>query len=130
MEDAKAKELLAAERARVEGLLKDIGEAGTADRVAADEPGDMFDSAEPLTTEGTDDAIRAGLEERLAAVGRAEQRVDGGHVRGLRAQRAADTRRSPGSRSDRGADGRGGERRADLTVADLTVEEAGVEEAG
>ena len=108
MEDAKAKELLSAERLRVEGLLKDIDDAGAADRVAADQHGDMFDSAEPLTTEGTDDAIRAGLEERLAAVERAEQRLDGRHVRGLRAQRAADTGRSPRSRSDRRADGRGG----------------------
>ena len=38
----------------------------------------MYDSAEPLTTEGTDDAVRAGLEERLAAVGRAEQRLADG----------------------------------------------------
>ncbi len=60
MEDAKAKELLSAERSRVEGLLKDLSAEGTADRDAADEPGDMYDSAEPLTTEGTDDAIRKG----------------------------------------------------------------------
>ena len=38
----------------------------------------MFDSAEPLTTEGTDDAIRLSLEERLAAVTRAEQRLSAG----------------------------------------------------
>ena len=74
----KANELLSAERSRVEGLLKDLGAEGTADRDAADAPGDMFDSAEPLTTEGTDDAIRAGLEERLAAVERAEQRLAAG----------------------------------------------------
>ena len=49
-----------------------------ADRDAADAPGDMYDSAEPLTTEGTDDAIRTGLEERLAAVERAEQRLSAG----------------------------------------------------
>ena len=30
MEDAKAKELLSAERSRVEGLLKDLGAEGTA----------------------------------------------------------------------------------------------------
>ena len=78
MEDSKAKELLGAERRRVEGLLKDIDEAGVDDRVAADQEGEMFDSAEPLTTEGTDDAVRAELEERLAAVDRAEQRVEAG----------------------------------------------------
>ena len=46
--------------------------------MAADQEGDMYDSAEPLTTEGTDDAVRAELEDRLAAVGRAEQRLAAG----------------------------------------------------
>ena len=78
MEDSKAKELLSAERHRVEGLLKDIDVAGVDDRTAADQDGEMYDSAEPLTTEGTDDAVRAELEERLAAVGRAEQRMEAG----------------------------------------------------
>ena len=78
MEDAKAKNLLSAERSRVEGLLKDLGAEGTADRDAADAPGDMYDSAEPLTTEGTDESIRTELEERLAAIGRAEQRLAAG----------------------------------------------------
>jgi DnaK suppressor protein len=75
MEDAKAKELLSAERSRVERLLKDVDEAGAADRDAANQSGDMYDSAEPLTTEGTDESIRTELEERLAAIGRAEQRL-------------------------------------------------------
>src|SRR6202042_724285 len=72
------KGLLSADRSRVEGLLKAPGAEGTADRDAADEPGDMYDSAEPLTTEGTDDSVRAELEDRLAAVGRAEQRLEDG----------------------------------------------------
>jgi DnaK suppressor protein len=78
MEDAKARELLQAERARVERLLKDMDQAGAADREAANEPGDMFDSAEPLTTEGTDASVKGELEERLAAVDRAEQRMEAG----------------------------------------------------
>ena len=78
MEDSKAKKLLSAERTRVEGLLKGIDVAGVNDRTAADQDGEMYDSAEPLTTEGTDDAVRAELEERLAAVDRAEQRVEAG----------------------------------------------------
>jgi DnaK suppressor protein len=78
MEEAKAKELLAAERQRVERLLQDTDRAGVADRVAADQEGDMFDSAEPLTTEGTDDAVRAELQARLAAVDRAEKRLEAG----------------------------------------------------
>ena len=75
MEDTRARELLGAERRRVERLLEDIDRSGVADRVAADQEGDMFDSAEPLTTEGTDDAVRAQLEARLAAVERAERRL-------------------------------------------------------
>jgi DnaK suppressor protein len=60
MEDARAEELLNAERD------------------AANQSGDMYDSAEPLTTEGTDESIRTELEERLAAIGRAEQRLAAG----------------------------------------------------
>jgi DnaK suppressor protein len=78
MEETKARELLKAERSRVQGLLKDLNSAGTADRTAADQEGEMYDSAEPLTTEGTDDAVKAELEDRLAAVGRAEQRLAAG----------------------------------------------------
>ena len=78
MEDAKAKELLSAERSRVEGLLKDLDAAVAADRDASNQTGDMYDSAEPLTTEGTDESVRTELEERLAAIGRAEQRVEAG----------------------------------------------------
>ena len=78
MEDSKAKKLLSAERRRVEGLLTGIDEAGVDDRVAADQEGEMYDSAEPLATEGTDDAVRAELEDRLDAVGRAEQRLAAG----------------------------------------------------
>ncbi len=79
MEHNKAKELLGAERVRVEGLLKDLNEEGTLDREAEDDqPGDISDPAEPLTEEGTDDAVRAELEERLAAVDRAERRLEAG----------------------------------------------------
>jgi DnaK suppressor protein len=78
MEPAKAKALLDAERLRVENLLAGMDEAEGDDRTAANQPGDMFDSAEPLTKEGTDESITAGLQERLAAIGRAERRlVDG-----------------------------------------------------
>jgi DnaK suppressor protein len=78
MEESKAKKLLSADRARVEGLLKAMDEAGVADRTAADQEGEMYDSAEPLTTEGTDDSVRAELEDHLAAIDRAEQRVEAG----------------------------------------------------
>ena len=85
MEDTKAKQLLDAERRRLEGLLAQLSQVGRDDRTAADQDGDMFDSAEPLTREGTDDAVRADLEDRLAAVGRAEQRLaDGTYGRSVR----------------------------------------------
>ena len=45
MEHDKAKDLLGAERVRVEQLLSAIDEAGVADRGAANEPGDMYDSS-------------------------------------------------------------------------------------
>jgi DnaK suppressor protein len=78
MELAKAKELLDTERLRVEGLLAQMEQVGRDDRTAADQDGDMFDSAEPLTREGTDESIQSELQERLAAVGRAEQRLEDG----------------------------------------------------
>ena len=78
MDDTRARELLNAERGRVERLIAAMDEAGTADRTAADQPGDMFDSAEPLITQGGDDAVRGELEERLAAVERAQQRLADG----------------------------------------------------
>jgi DnaK suppressor protein len=78
MEKVKAKELLRSERLRVETLIGQVtGNAGD-DRTAANQPGDMFDSAQPLTEEGTDEAILAGLQERLAAIDRAEARLDAG----------------------------------------------------
>jgi DnaK suppressor protein len=75
METAEAKELLRLERLRTEQLLADMTAASRADRTAANQSGDMFDSAEPLTDEGTDGSVRAELEQRLAAIGRAEERV-------------------------------------------------------
>ena len=78
MDMDRAAELLRSERLRTEQLLVDIGEAGQADRTAADQPGDMFDSAQPLTDEGTDDSVKAELQERLAALDRAQERLDAG----------------------------------------------------
>jgi DnaK suppressor protein len=73
--DSEARDLLRAERARVEGLLEDAVRSGLADRLAATEPGNTSDSAEPLTSELTDDAVAAGLRDRLDAIGRAEGRL-------------------------------------------------------
>jgi DnaK suppressor protein len=78
MEHANAKELLDAERLRLENLLGDMDVVGDDDRTAANQPGDMYDSAEPLTKEGLDDSIVTELQERLAAIGRAERRLEDG----------------------------------------------------
>ncbi len=79
MDEKRARELLRAERAEVEGLLQAAGAAGAEDREAEDEEGaDIADPAEPLTAEGIDDAITESLRARLAAVGRAERRLAGG----------------------------------------------------
>jgi DnaK suppressor protein len=75
MNESEARELLRAERARVEGLLEDAIRSGLDDRSAASEPGNTSDSAEPLTSELTDDAVADRLRGRLEAIGRAEQRL-------------------------------------------------------
>jgi DnaK suppressor protein len=74
--EGEARELLRAERARVEGLLEDAVRSGLDDRSTASEPGNRTDSAEPLTSELTDDAVAAGLRDRLEAIGRAERRLE------------------------------------------------------
>jgi DnaK suppressor protein len=78
MDEAKARALLKAETTRVEALLASTTAAGEENRSAADEPGDWADSAEPLTDEQGDDAVRAQLTDRLAALARAERRLKEG----------------------------------------------------
>jgi DnaK suppressor protein len=78
MDDKRAGELLAAERQRVEQLLRGSVEAGQQDRLAAGEPGDMADPAEPLTAQQVEDAITVSLNDRLRAIERAEARLRSG----------------------------------------------------
>jgi DnaK suppressor protein len=78
MDQAHARELLTLERMRVARLLSETVAAGHEDRKAANEPGDLTDPAERLTAEEGDDAVAAGLRERLEALERAERRLDGG----------------------------------------------------
>jgi DnaK suppressor protein len=75
MEEARARQLLTAERARVEELLRESTEAGQQDRGGAEGAGDIEDRAEPLTSEEGADAVAAALGDRLAAIGRAEARL-------------------------------------------------------
>jgi DnaK suppressor protein len=82
--DEQARELLRAERTRVEDLLESVRGDGQSDRSAANEQGDMSDSSELLVSEGTDDAVANALILRLAAITRAEQRLaDGTYGRSI-----------------------------------------------
>jgi DnaK suppressor protein len=78
MDDETARGLLEAERARVQALLDDARAAGRDDRGAAAEEGDLTDPAPAFISEQVDDAVAAGLEDRLEAIGRAEQRLAAG----------------------------------------------------
>jgi DnaK suppressor protein len=78
MDDERARALLRSERGRVEQLLADTTGAGQEDRTEANEPGDLTDPAERLTAEQGDDAVAAGLRDRLTAIERAEQRIEKG----------------------------------------------------
>jgi DnaK suppressor protein len=78
MDDERARTLLQAERTRVEELLRQTLQAGRSSRDSADDTGDWADSAEPLTDEQGDDAVAAGLRDRLAALDRAERRLQEG----------------------------------------------------
>lgn len=78
MDIERARALLSAERIRVEGLLRLTARAAEDDRNKANTGGDMSDPAERLTAEQGDDVVAAGLAERLAAIARAEQRIEDG----------------------------------------------------
>ncbi len=78
MDSARARELLETDRQKTSDLLADMRGRDRADHEAANQPGDMFDSAEPLTAEGTDESVIAELQDHLAAIDRAEQRIDAG----------------------------------------------------
>ena len=79
MDENRARSLLQAERAEVQGLLADTEESGREDREDEDERGvDIDDPAASLTAEGMDDAIAESLRDRLDAIDRALRRLDDG----------------------------------------------------
>jgi DnaK suppressor protein len=78
MDYERARALLEAERSRVQALLEDEDVAARDDRATANEAGDLSDPAERLTAEEGDDAVVAELRERLAALARAERRLEAG----------------------------------------------------
>jgi DnaK suppressor protein len=78
MDEQRARALLEAERAEVLDLLKGTEAAIAGDREAEVETGDIADAAQPLAAEGQDDAIAESLQNRLAALDRALDRLDNG----------------------------------------------------
>jgi DnaK suppressor protein len=77
MDEARARELLLAERAEVEGLLKGADAASAAD-LERDGPVDFGDEGEALSAEAQDGAVADDLRSRLAAINRALARLDAG----------------------------------------------------
>ena len=78
MDDDRARTLLKAERAEVEAMLTEITKSGSEDRENEQDTGDSVDTAQPLESEGVDDAVEASLRTRLEAIERAEQRLADG----------------------------------------------------
>jgi DnaK suppressor protein len=79
VDNDRVRTLLAAERTRVEGLIAGLQVDRADNRDLEDEQdADWADPAQPLTSEGTDDAVAAGLQDRLQAIERAEARLAAG----------------------------------------------------
>jgi DnaK suppressor protein len=78
MDSERARSLLDAERVRVTNLLTGSQTAGRQDRGGDNEPGDRGDMAQTLTAEGIADSVAANLQDRLAALDRADQRLAAG----------------------------------------------------
>jgi DnaK suppressor protein len=78
MDEKRAQALLSAERAEVARLLEATENTAEQDREAENDTGDSADPAQSLTAEGIDDAVAESLRDRLAAIGRAEQRLANG----------------------------------------------------
>jgi DnaK suppressor protein len=82
MELERARSRSSTERGQVQQLLAEIGKARTDDHEAKR---DATYPAQSLAQQGVDDAVAAGLRDRLAALGRALQRVeDGSYGRSIR----------------------------------------------
>lgn len=116
MDDERAKNLITAERQRVIDLLAAAHLSTLDDEQAEHDVGDDdADAAQPLEHTTVDLAIEAGLNERLAALDRAEQRLSNGTFglsvqsgaripdERLEADPAAELTVAEGERRDRGS---------------------------
>ena len=76
MNEPRAREVVARERARVESLLAELGgEIGAEGSIQRQQTGDSADAGSALETESVSVALAADLRDQLAAVGRAEERI-------------------------------------------------------
>lgn len=75
MDPERARELLAAERARIERALAQLGHQGTGEPNDPDDPGNL---ASDLYQDELDQGLANDLREDLAGVERAEARLDAG----------------------------------------------------
>jgi DnaK suppressor protein len=72
----RARELVARERARVESMLAELGgEIGAEGYLGRQQPGDRDDAGSARQTESVSVALTADLRAQLAAVWRAEERI-------------------------------------------------------
>ena len=76
MNEPRARELVARERARIESALAELsGEIPDEGSLQRQQPGDSGDAGSALEAESVTVALTADLREQLAAVGRAEERI-------------------------------------------------------
>jgi DnaK suppressor protein len=75
MDQDRARELLAAERARIERLLARLGHQNTGELADDEDPGNL---ASELYQDELDQGLAQDLREELAAVERAESRLEAG----------------------------------------------------
>jgi DnaK suppressor protein len=113
MDEHRAKELLKAERERVEGLLAAVIGSVQDEQSDDDVPADSSDSGDELAREGVADAVQESLSNRLTALDRADERLAAGTF-GISVQSGA---RIPDERLEVDP------------AAELTVEEAAAQEA-
>ncbi len=79
MKKERAKELVAAERARIEEALRELtGDIRAVGSLESQQTGEASELGTDLEIEGVDVALVGILREQLAAVGRAEGRLAGG----------------------------------------------------
>ena len=78
MDDRRARQLVAAERERIEAGLRDLtGEVSAESDLEHQQEGES-DRGSDLATEMVDDALIANLQAELEAVSRAEERIEAG----------------------------------------------------